>query len=113
MSNRSYVPRRGDAIWLDFTPQVGREQRGKRPAIVLSHDSYNTKVGLGVFCPITNKGKGYPFEVKIPNGLGVTGVVLSDQVKSLDWRHRNASLICTLPDEVLDEVLAKVEALLF
>jgi mRNA interferase MazF len=111
--NRSYIPQRGDAVWLDFTPQTGREQRGRRPALVLSHSAYNGKVGLGVFCPITNQQKGYPFEVEIPEGFGVRGVVLSDQVKSLDWRQRNASLICSLPTEVLDEVLGKVEALLF
>ncbi len=107
-----YVPERGDAVWLDFNPQVGREQSGRRPAIALSPASYNRKVGLAVFCPITSKLKGYPFEVSIPKGQPISGVVLSDQVKSLDWRIRRVEYVVTLPANVVDEVLAKVRALL-
>ena len=108
----AYVPKRGDAIWLQFNPQAGHEQVGRRPALVLSPGAYNEKVGLLICCPITNKVKGYPYEVKLPDDLAVTGVVLSDQVKSLDWKARQASLIATVPDAVLKEVLAKLNTLL-
>ena len=107
-----FVPKRGDAVWLDFSPQTGREQAGRRPAFVISPEAYNRKVGLFVACPITNQQKGYPFEVEIPADLKATGVILADQIKSLDWRRRRAELICCLPDEVVREVLAKVHALL-
>lgn len=108
----AYVPERGDAVWLSFTPQAGHEQAGRRPAIVLSPKSYNQKVGLAIFCPITNQIKGYPFEVILPKEVGVTGVILSDQVKSLDWRVRKAEFIGSLPEEVINEVLAKLGILL-
>jgi mRNA interferase MazF len=108
----SYVPERGDAIWINFNPQAGHEQSGRRPAIILSPKSYNGKVGLCLLCPITNQVKGYPFEVLIPAGLGVTGVVLSDQAKSLDWRVRNAEFISSLPEAVTNEVLKKLKSLL-
>ncbi len=107
-----YVPERGDVVWLTFTPQAGHEQAGRRPALVLSQASYNGKVGLALFCPVTNQVKGYPFEVAIPDGMAVTGVVLSDQIKSLDWRARQAEYINSLPGEVLAEVMAKIAALL-
>ena len=83
---RRYVPRRGDIVWLSFTPQAGHEQAGRRPALVLSPSAYNRKVGLALFCPVTSRVKGYPFEVTVPKGLSVAGVVLADQVKSLDWQ---------------------------
>ena len=108
----SYVPERGDAVWINFNPQAGHEQSGRRPAIILSPQSYNGKVGLCLLCPITNKVKGYPFEVTIPTGLGVSGVVLSDQTKSLDWRVRNAEFITDLPEAVTNEVLKKLKSLL-
>ena len=108
----AYVPTRGDAIWINFNPQTGHEQAGRRPAIVLSPQSYNGKVGLCLLCPITNQVKGYPFEVLVPAGLGVTGVVLSDQAKSLDWRVRNAEFIADLPESVTNEVLKKLKSLL-
>ena len=108
----AYVPKRGDAIWINFNPQSGHEQSGRRPAIVLSPQSYNGKVGLCLLCPITNQVKGYPFEVVLPAGLGVTGVVLSDQAKSLDWRVRNAEFITDLPEVVTNEVLKKLKSLL-
>ena len=106
-----YFPERGDAVWVSFDPQSGHEQAGRRPALVLSPSAYNQKVGLAVFCPITSQINGYPFEVVIPGGLGVTGAVLSDQVKSLDWQARNAELICSLPEETVSQVLQKLGAL--
>lgn len=110
MSN--YVPERGDAVWLDFNPQSGHEQAGHRPAICVSPSSYNKKVGLALFCPITSQIKGYPFEVSIPKNLRVSGVVLSDQIKNLDWRARNIAFIAKLPNTVLAETLKKVRTLL-
>ena len=98
-------------MWLHFSPQAGHEQAGRRPAVVVSPESYNRKVGLGLFCPVTNAIKGYPFEVVVPPGLEVTGAILADQVKSLDWRARRAKRICALPDEIVAEVLAKLNVL--
>lgn len=109
---RLYVPQRGDVVWLSFQPQAGHEQRGRRPALVLSPAAYNGKVGLALFCPITSHVKGYPFEIAIPEGLAVSGSVLSDQVKSLDWRARQAAYVGRLPGAQVLEVLAKVCALL-
>lgn len=108
----SYVPQRGEVIWINLNPQAGHEQSGRRPAIVLSPQSYNGKVGLCLLCPITNKAKGYPFEVPIPADLAVTGVILSDQAKSLDWRVRNAEFVISLPETVVNEVLKKLKTLL-
>ena len=108
----AYVPNQGDLIWLTFNPQAGHEQAGRRPALVLSPASYNGKVGLAILCPITNQEKGYPFEVKIPAGLGVTGVILADQVKSMDWRVRQAEYIAQLPARIQQQVLAKLTVLL-
>jgi len=99
-------------VWLSFHPQAGYEQAGRRPAVVLSPQQYNARVGLGLFCPITSRAKGYPFEVAIPAGLPVGGVVLSDQVKSLDWRARWADFICALPRETVTEILEKLAVLL-
>lgn len=110
---RRYVPRRGDIVWLSFTPQAGHEQAGGRPALVLSPSAYNGKVGLALMCPTTSRVKGYPFEVAIPSGLAVTGVVLSDQVKSLDWRARQAAFAARLPDAEVNQVLGMIGALLF
>lgn len=109
---RRYTPGRGDVVWLTFHPQAGHEQAGRRPALVLSPASYNRKVGLALFCPITSQVKGYPFEVPIPRGLEVAGVVLSDQVKSLDWRARAAQFICRLPASATAEALEKLGTLL-
>lgn len=108
----AYAPDRGDAVWVTFNPQAGHEQAGRRPALVLSPIAYNRKVGLAVLCPITNQIKGYPFEVAIPHGLKVTGAILSDQVKSLDWKARDTKLICKLPSVVTDEALKKLNTLL-
>lgn len=112
MVTAGYIPDRGDVVWFNFDPQAGHEQRGKRPALVLSPMEYNGKVGLALLCPITNRSKGYPYEVNIPDGLSITGAILSDHVKSLDWRARDAQFICKIPNDVLDEVLAKLATLL-
>jgi mRNA interferase MazF len=103
---RNYVPEKGDIVWLDFTPQLGHEQRGRRPAIVLSKKAYNEKIGLAIFCPITSKEKGYPFEVKV-SGKKISGCVLSDQVKSLDWVERNIEYIEKMPEALMEEVINK------
>lgn len=107
-----YCPNRGDIVWLTFSPQAGHEQAGRRPALVLSPESYNRKVGLALFCPITSQVKGYPFEVAVPPGFEVSGVVLSDQVKSLDWKARTVHLECRVSPETLQEVVAKLGTLL-
>jgi mRNA interferase MazF len=107
-----YIPARGDLVWLQFTPQAGHEQAGHRPAVALSPRSYNQKTGLALFCPVTSQIKGYPFEVKLPDGLPAKGVVLCDQVKSLDWSARRARLAARLPAATLDDILAKMLALL-
>ncbi len=107
-----YAPERGDLIWLDFTPQAGHEQAGRRPAAVISSRQYNRKVGLLLACPITNQKKGYPFEVLLPDGLPVTGVILADQVRSLDRRSRRAVFIGRLGEEVLAETLGKLGVLI-
>ena len=112
VTRQRYVPKRGDAVWISFNPQAGHEQAGRRPAVVLSPEAYNSKVGLAILCPLTNQVKGYPFEVSIPAGLKVTGAILSDQVKCLDWRARDAELICTLPPRTISEALEKLGTLL-
>lgn len=111
-SSKVYVPDRGDVVWVDFDPQTGREQAGRRPALVISPVSYNRASGLAVMCPITNRIKGYPFEVPLPAGLSVTGVVLSDQLKSQDWRTRKVEFICQLAPESLAGVLHRINSLL-
>ena len=108
----SYVPERGDLVWISFTPQVGHEQAGRRPAVILSPAAYNGKVGLAIVCPITNQSKGYPFEVAIPAETGITGVILCDQVRSVDWRGRRAEYAGKLPSENLSEALKKLNTLL-
>lgn len=108
----AYVPERGDIVWIGLNPQAGHEQAGRRPAVVVSPKAYNGKVGLGLFCPITSRVKGYPFEVTVPQGLPVGGVVLADQVKSLDWRARKAKFAGRLPVGASDEVLGKLGTLL-
>jgi len=107
----SYVPSRGDLVWLQFNRRAGHEQAGHRPALVISPSSYNRRVGLALCCPVTSQVKGYPFEVLLPAGLGVEGAVLSDQLKSLDWRVRKARRIATAPADVLEETVGKILAL--
>ena len=111
MVDERYVPGRGDIVWLRFTPQAGREQAGHRPALVLSPRAYNEKTSLALFCPITSKTKGYPFEVTLPTDT-VSGVVLADQIKSLDWRSRRARFACQATPQVGGEVLNKINVLL-
>ena len=108
----SYVPSRGDLVWLQFNPQAGHEQAGHRPALVISPSSYNRRVGLAVCCPVTSQVKGYPFEVLLPAGVGVEGAVLSDQIKSLDWRVRKARRIGSVPADLLQETVGKILALI-
>jgi len=99
-------------VWLELSPQAGHEQAGRRPALVLSPEVYNRKTGLFVVCPITSREKGYPFEVRLPADCEVSGVALSDQIKSLDWRARKVRFKCSVSKEVIDEVLGKALTLL-
>ena len=108
----NYIPDRGDVVWINMNPQAGHEQTGRRPAVVLSPSVYNVKVGLALFCHVTNQIKGYPFEVIIPDGLNVTGAILSDQVKSLDWKVRNVEFFHKIPESVILEILKKLASLL-
>ena len=111
MAARGYVPDSGDVVWLEFDPQAGHEQAGHRPALVISPASYNVKTGLMVCCPMTTKIKGHPFEV-LAQVDGLASVVLSDQVKSLDWRVRKAKKKDVVASEVMLHVRAKMKALL-
>lgn len=106
------APDRGDIVSLQFDPQRGREQAGRRPALVLSPRSYNAKVGLAILCPVTSHAKGYPFEVALPRGMKTKGVALADHVKSLDWQARGARIIEHVPPSVLADILTKLELLL-
>jgi mRNA interferase MazF len=110
--SRGYVPERGDAVWITLDPQAGHEQAGRRPALVLSPAKYNGRAGLALVCPITNQAKGYPFEVIVPLGLRVGGVILADQIKSLDWRSRKVTRICTLSEDAVAAVMQKLQVLL-
>lgn len=112
MLEMNYIPNRGDIIWLDFNPQIGSEQKGRRPALVISPLMYNQKVGLVIVMPITSQVKNYPFEVLIPNNYNTNGVILTDQIKSLDWRQRNSVFIENLEVEILKECINKVSKLL-
>ena len=109
---KRYVPDRGDVVWLQFDPQTGHEQAGKRPALVISPSAYNGQVGLALLCPITSQQKGYPFEVALPAGLTIRGVILADQIKSLDWRSRRAERVESVPPDVLDEAVGKIRVLI-
>ena len=110
-SGKHYIPEQGDIIWLVFDPQAGHEQSGMRPALVLTPGEYNEKVGLGIFCPITRKVKGYPFEVEIKGEI--EGAILVDQIKSLDWRIRKAEYITHVDERIMEIVREKLEVLLF
>ncbi|HEX5077819.1 MAG TPA: endoribonuclease MazF [Geminicoccaceae bacterium] len=109
---QDYVPQRGDVIWLSFSPQAGREQAGRRPGIVLSPDAFNRRVGLALTCPVTSRIKGYPFEVRLEGVHGLSGVILVDQLRSLDWRAREAERAGRAPAHVLADVLARLRPLL-
>jgi len=106
-----YYPDRGDVVWIDFDPQLGHEQAGKRPALVFSRIEYNRKVGLALIFPITSQIKGYPFEVRISLNK-IDGVVLCDQIKNLDWKARKIKYIEKAPDEILEEVKGKLDWIL-
>jgi mRNA interferase MazF len=108
----AYIPESGDIVWITFNPQAKHEQAGHRPALVLSPAAYNGKVGLAILCPITSQIKGYPFEVVIPDGLEISGAILSDQVKSLDWKARKAEFGCQLPSSAFNEVVQKLNTLI-
>ncbi len=109
---KHYIPRRGDVIWINFDPQLGHEQAGRRPALVFSVEYYNRYSGLLLCCPITSRIKEYPFEVLIPAGLKVKGAILSDQMKSFDWGSRDISYICKMPEIVVNDVLAKFQSII-
>jgi mRNA interferase MazF len=112
VKRKKFFPDRGDIVWLNFTPQAGHEQLGRRPALVLTPKEYNSKTNLAVFCPITSKEKGYPFEVLI-KGRKINGVILSDQVKSLDWNIRDAEYIESIDKIILKEVEENIKILIF
>jgi mRNA interferase MazF len=107
-----YAPERGDVVWISFAAQQGDGQASRRLGVVLSPQAYNSRVGLAVLCPISLHVKAYPFEVPIPPGLAVEGVILADQVQSLDWRARRAEHVCSLPAAIIEEALGKLGALL-
>ena len=106
------IPQRGDVVIVNFNPQLGREQAGRRPALVLSPGAYNERVGLAIVCPITNQVKGYPFEVSIPAGPDVTGVVLADHIRSVDWRVRNTRVIHRLSQSTVEDTLRRLDTLI-
>lgn len=108
----SYVPEKGDIVWISFTPHAGHEQASRRPAIVLSPGTYNKKSGLALFCPITSRIKGYPFEAVLSDTGTIKGVILADQIKSLDWRARRAEFACRATRRIVDEVAGKVGSIL-
>ena len=112
MVGDEYVPDRGDFVWLDFTPQVGHEQADRRPAFVISTREFNERSGLGIFCPITSKSTGFPFEVVLPPTGSITGAVLIDHIKSLDWQARHVRFATTAKPRTLTEVFGKLGALI-
>jgi len=112
VAEKRWVPDRGDVVRISMNPQAGHEQAGRRPALVLSPAAYNGKTGLAILCPITHQIKGYPFEVMIPSGLKISGAVLADQAKSLDWKARKAELLCRLPDNIVETALKRLNLLL-
>lgn len=112
MVARSYVPDAGDLVWLTFDPQAGHEQRGRRPALILSPRAYNSKARLAIACPITSHVKGYPFEVPLPAGGKISGVILADHVKNLDWQARRVTFEAKAPDETIADVRERLRVLL-
>jgi len=112
VSRRGYVPDRGDVVWMMFGPQAGHEQSGRRPGVVMSPSIYNGKTGMALCCPITSQVKGYPFEVSVPAGLKISGVILADHIKNIDWKTRRAEYLFKLPENVLEEVAGKIMSLL-
>jgi mRNA interferase MazF len=109
---RAYVPDAGDLVWLTFDPQAGHEQRGRRPALILSPRTYNAKTQLAIACPITSQVKGYPFEVTLPPGGKILGAVLADHVKNLDWQARRVVFEAKAPADVVTDVRERLRVLL-
>ena len=109
----AYVPRKGDFVALTFDPQSGHEQRGRRPALVVSNDLFNKHTGLCIACPVTNPRRDYPFHVSIPEGCEVTGVVMVEQVKSIDFRARKVKCIGPAPESVVQEALSLLDACIY
>ncbi len=109
----TYIPRKGDLVTLTFDPQSGHEQKGRRPALVVSNDLFNRHTGLALVCPITNTDRRFPFHVAVPGGVPVTGFVMVEQVKSIDYASRKASRIAEAPVELMDEVLALLDACIY
>lgn len=107
----SYIPNKGDIVFLNFSPQSGSEQAGHRPAIILSSQIFN-QGSFVLACPITSQEKGYPFEIKIPQGLPIQGVILTDQIRSLDWRSRNLTFKCQAPNEIVEDCLYIINEIL-
>jgi mRNA interferase MazF len=112
MVEKPYSPDRGDIAWINLDPTLGREQQKRRPALILTPKSYNLKTSLALIVPITSKVKGYSFEVALPSDLSIQGVILSDQIRSIDWRSRDARHIVTAPISLINSVRAKQKALL-
>jgi len=108
-----YIPERGDIVYLDFDPTKGHEQKGHRPAFVLSPRAYNQRSSLALMMPITRQQKGYPFEVPLPDGLQVQGAILVDQIRCLDWNARSIRFVEAVADAVIEEVQAKIYPLIF
>jgi len=106
------APDRGDLVFIDFTPHAGHEQAGRRPVLIVSPRAYNEKTGLCLACPVTNRVKDYPFEVPLPEESGVTGVILADHIKSLDWRARAAEIKSQVPPDLVGDVLGRLATLL-
>ena len=112
MVARAYIPDAGDLVWLTFDPQAGHEQRGRRPALILSPRAYNSKARLAIACPITSQVKGYPFEVPLPAGGKISGVILADHVKNVDWQARRVAFEAKVPADILTDVRERLRALL-
>ena len=112
VSRRGYVPERGHVVWMMFGPQAGHEQSGRRPGVVMSSSIYNGKTGMALCCPITSHVKGYPFEVLVPAGLKISGAILADHIRNIDWKMRRAEYLCKLPDKAFKEVAEKILSLL-
>jgi mRNA interferase MazF len=106
-----YIPRQGDVVWLNFNPASGHEQGGKRPAVVITPQTYNRVAGLCFVLPVTSKEKGYPFEVRLPDNSKIHGVILADQGRTVDWKARKAEKIERIPDKALQKVKLLLKAL--
>ena len=110
---KKYIPQKGDFVWLNFDPQTGHEQQGVRTALVISNSLFNQKTGLCILCTTTTKDRGFPFHKEISSGLKVKGFVMTEQVKSLDYRARNIKFISKAPTDLLDDVLALIDAIIY